>query len=366
MAESANTCARTANNEIAIELKGVWKIFGKTPLEAHRDIVKNGISKQEVLKKYDCVVGVADVDLQIKRGEIFCIMGLSGSGKSTLVRHINRLLDPTVGEVHVSGRDIMSLNPVELRTFRNQHISMVFQNFALMPHLSIVDNVALPLEIRNLPKNHRMELALNALKMVELEGWSNKFPYELSGGMQQRVGLARALASDAEVLLMDEPFSALDPLIRRQLQGEFMRLAALLNKTTVFITHDLDEAVRLGDRVAIMRDGRIIQTGTAEEIVLNPADAYVEEFVAGIARFKLVRAYTVMQAIGDYELAHGKLPDSAPTCDQNTNLGGILIAAARTDMAIAIIDASKRRVGVIDRTTLLAAIAEGMESEPIQ
>ncbi|CAG0911027.1 unnamed protein product, partial [Cyprideis torosa] len=186
-------------------------------------------------------------------------MGLSGSGKSTLVRHFNRLLEPTAGKIMIDGTDVMSLGTKDLQSFRNQKISMVFQNFALLPHRSVLDNVAMPLEIRKMNKNERLRRAAHMLKTVELDAWGNKFAHELSGGMQQRVGLARALAANPEVLLMDEPFSALDPLIRRQLQDEFIKLSAMMNKTTVFITHDLDEAVRIGDRIAIMRDGRLIQ-----------------------------------------------------------------------------------------------------------
>ena len=228
-----------------------------------------------MLERFNAVVGVADVSLSIRPGEIFCVMGLSGSGKSTLVRHINRLLEPTSGEITVDGRDILALSPEDLRAYRNRNISMVFQNFALLPHRSVLDNIAMPLEIRSVNKNLRLAKAQQVLEMVELDGWGNKFAHELSGGMQQRVGLARALAADPDVLLMDEPFSALDPLIRRQLQDEFITLSDVMKKTTVFITHDLDEAVRVGERIAIMRDGKIVQVGTPEEIITAPADDYV-------------------------------------------------------------------------------------------
>ena len=224
-------------------------------------------------------------------------MGLSGSGKSTLVRHFNRLLEPTDGQILIEGTDVMSLGTQDLQKFRNQKIGMVFQNFALMPHRSVLDNVAMPLEIRKISKNERMRQAAAILDIVELGAWGSKYAHELSGGMQQRVGLARALAANPDVLLMDEPFSALDPLIRRQLQDEFIKLSKILKKTTVFITHDLDEAVRIGDRIAIMRDGRLVQTGTAEDIVMNPVDDYVADFVAGISRLKVVHAHAVMQPI---------------------------------------------------------------------
>ena len=279
-----------ATEDVVIEISNVWKIFGANAIEAMRAIQEEGLSKADVLSQYNAVVGVADVSLSVNRGEIFCVMGLSGSGKSTLVRHFNRLLEPTAGQIVIDGTDVMALGSADLQNFRNRNIGMVFQNFALMPHRSVLDNVAMPLEIRRISKNDRMRQAAAILDIVELGAWGSKFAHELSGGMQQRVGLARALAANPDVLLMDEPFSALDPLIRRQLQDEFIRLSNILKKTTVFITHDLDEAVRIGDRIAIMRDGRIVQIGTAEDIVMNPADDYVADFVAGISRLKVVRA----------------------------------------------------------------------------
>ncbi len=349
-------------SETAIKIRNVWKIFGDNPDTALADIKENRISKNEVLSKYDCVVGVADVSLEIQRGEIFCIMGLSGSGKSTLVRHINRLLDPTAGEIIVNDRNIMNLSDADLRQYRNEHISMVFQNFALMPHRSVIDNVALPLEIRKVPKNKRMEIARKALEMVDLVGWDNKFADELSGGMQQRVGLARAIAIDSEILLMDEPFSALDPLIRRQLQGEFMELANVMNKTTVFITHDLDEAVRIGNRIAIMRDGRIVQMGTAEEIVLNPADDYVAAFVSGISRLKVVRAKSIMIKISTYKEEMGEIPKNASTCLENSFLNEIILETPNSDKPILVKSGSGSLKGIITRDALFKAIVEGVEN----
>ena len=256
----------------AIEIKNVWKIFGNNSEEALNAIQNQRISKQEALEKYNSVIGVSDVSFNVKKGEIFCVMGLSGSGKSTLVRHINRLLEPTSGQILIDNEDVMKFDSKSLQDLRNKKIGMVFQNFALMPHRSVLDNIAMPLEIRGISKNDRLDAANKILDIVELQGWGNKFAHELSGGMQQRVGLARALAADPDVLLMDEPFSALDPLIRRQLQAEFIKLSKQMKKTTVFITHDLDEAVRVGHRIAIMRDGKVIQIGTPEEIVMKPAD----------------------------------------------------------------------------------------------
>lgn len=354
--------AKSDGNKPAIELSGVWKIFGDRAPQALKDIQENGVSKKEVLEKYNCVVGVADASLSIEQGEIFCIMGLSGSGKSTLVRHINRLLEPTAGKIIVNGNDIMAMPADTLRKYRNEHIAMVFQNFALMPHRSVLDNVALPLEIRGVSKNERLEVAERTIGLVELTGWGHKFAHELSGGMQQRVGLARALAADPEVLLMDEPFSALDPLIRRQLQNEFMGLAAGMNKTTVFITHDLDEAVRIGHRIAIMRDGRVIQIGTPEEIVMNPIDDYVSEFVAGISRLKVVRAHAVMQPLAQFESTHGTVSADAPSFPEQANLGDLITSAIDSEQPAVIVNEQQQRVGVITRADLLRTVIEGTET----
>ena len=342
-------------NTHAIEISNIWKIFGDKAKLALEDIRNNNLSKQETLDKYNCVIGVADASFSVKRGEIFCVMGLSGSGKSTLVRHINRLLEPTAGKILVNGEDVMALDQKALRRYRNEHIAMVFQNFALMPHRSVLDNIAMPLEIRGINKNQRLETAQKMLSMVELDGWANKFAHELSGGMQQRVGLARALASDPEILLMDEPFSALDPLIRRQLQNEFMKLAAVMKKTTVFITHDLDEAVRIGDRIAIMRDGKVIQVGTAEDIIMHPADDYVAEFVAGISRLKIIKAHAVMHPVTE------ELPVDTIEYDEATDLSTLIAAAVEGNPVIAVIDSSGKRIGMIKHTDLLRTVIEGGE-----
>lgn len=347
----------------AIDIEGVWKIFGAREQEALSALQKDQLSKEEILKRFNCVVGVADATMHIKPGEIFCIMGLSGSGKSTLVRHINRLLEPSAGSIRVDGQDIMAMDDKALRTYRNEHISMVFQNFALMPHRSVIDNIAMPLEIRGVNKNQRMDTAQRTMELVELTNWGNKYAHELSGGMQQRVGLARALAANPEILLMDEPFSALDPLIRRQLQTEFMRLAAGFNKTTVFITHDLDEAVRIGDRISIMRDGRVVQTGTAEDIIMHPADDYVAEFVAGISRLKIVKARAVMQPLAQHEKQHGALSSDALCFDENTSLGKLIEASLHSEHPLAVMDENSRRVGAITRADLLRIVAEGNEAD---
>ena len=348
------------SEDTVIEISNVWKIFGDRPEAALRSIRDEGLSKAQVLERYNAVVGVADVSLSVNRGEIFCIMGLSGSGKSTLVRHFNRLLEPTAGQILIEGTDVMGLGTKELQHFRNRKIGMVFQNFALMPHRSVLDNVAMPLEIRQVSKNDRMRQAAAILDIVELGAWGAKFAHELSGGMQQRVGLARALAANPDVLLMDEPFSALDPLIRRQLQDEFIRLSQILKKTTVFITHDLDEAVRIGDRIAIMRDGRLVQTGTAEDIVMNPADDYVAEFVAGISRLKVVHANAVMQPIDAYTKRGGMVGSDAPRVKASETLSALIDLAIDHDNVI-LIEENGREVGVVTRADILRTVVEGTE-----
>lgn len=348
------------NDETVVEISNVWKIFGNKANEALQAVQSRNLTKAEVLEEYNAVVGVADVSLSVKRGEIFCIMGLSGSGKSTLVRHFNRLLEPTAGKIEIEGIDVMALGTRELQKFRNQKIGMVFQNFALMPHLSVLNNVAMPLEIRQVPKNERMRQAAAILDIVELGAWGDKFAHELSGGMQQRVGLARALAANPDVLLMDEPFSALDPLIRRQLQDEFIRLSKILKKTTIFITHDLDEAVRIGDRIAIMRDGKMVQMGTAEEIIMAPADDYVAEFVAGISRLKVVHAHAVMQPLDSHIQTHGPIATAAPRVAASENLSTLITLAIDDDNPI-VVQMEGKDAGVITRADLLRTVIEGTE-----
>jgi glycine betaine/proline transport system ATP-binding protein len=350
-----------SSTETILKISNVWKIFGDKANEALRAIKQEGLTKSQVLETYNAVVGVADVSFEVKKGEIFCVMGLSGSGKSTLVRHFNRLLEPTAGEILIDGTDVMALDTKALQEFRNRKIGMVFQNFALLPHRSVLDNVAMPLEIRKVNKNQRMRLAADMLKTVELDAWGNKFAHELSGGMQQRVGLARALAANPEVLLMDEPFSALDPLIRRQLQDEFIKLSAVMKKTTIFITHDLDEAVRIGHRIAIMRDGRVVQIGTAEDIVMNPADNYVADFVAGISRLKIVRAHAIMQPIEKFVSAAGRIPDNAPRVDESASLSELIKLAIDDEAPIVVLDKGKE-IGVIMRPDILQTVIDGAET----
>ena len=342
-------------SEDVIILQNVWKIFGDRAVEAMQAIEQRGLSKPEVLEEFACVVGIADCSFTVTRGEIFCVMGLSGSGKSTMVRHLNRLIEPTAGSISVLGKDMMSLSGDALREMRAKHLGMVFQHMALLPHRTVLDNVGFPLQVRGEPKSRRWEISQKCLHMVNLEGYEDRFPRELSGGMQQRVGLARALASDPEVLLMDEPFSALDPLIRRQLQEQFMALSAELNKTTVFITHDLDEAIRIGNRIAIMKDGRIVQVGTPEDIVTNPVDDYVKDFVEGISKLKLVFAHSIMEPLTGGEQNLG----SAPRAHHGTDLDQLIDIATNTEQPIVVQDDDQNDIGIISKSTLLKGIQGG-------
>lgn len=345
------------DKEIAIDAKGVWKVFGDRSKEALKAIHAEGLTKAQVLERYNCVVGVADASFEIEKGELFCVMGLSGSGKSTLVRHVNRLLEPTDGQILIGGEDVMGLNPEGLRDLRNRRVAMVFQNFGLMPHRTVRDNVAMPLEIRGTGKARRWEEADRVLELVELSGWEDKYAHELSGGMQQRVGLARAIAADPEILLMDEPFSALDPLIRKQLQDQFMELSHKLNKTTMFITHDLDEAIRIGHRIAIMKDGRIVQIGTPEEIILNPADGYVADFVAGISKLNMIFAHAVMKPVEEFEAHHGEVPTDAKEAHPDMDLSDLMNLCVDGHGVVAVTQDGKT-VGVINRAGLIRAIQD--------
>ncbi|RIJ50185.1 glycine betaine/L-proline ABC transporter ATP-binding protein [Maribellus luteus] len=276
-----------------IHVENLTLIFGKRKQEALK-LLQQGISKDEILKRTKCTIGVNNANLEIKEGEIFVIMGLSGSGKSTLIRCLNRLNDPTSGKVFIDDFDITRESNKELLETRRTKMSMVFQKFGLLPHRTILENAAFGLEIRGEEKESREKKAIHALETVGLQGYEAQFPSELSGGMQQRVGLARALANDPEVLLMDEAFSALDPLIKSDMQDELLQIQNKLHKTIVFITHDLDEAIKIGDRIAIMKDGVVEQIGTAEDILTNPASEYVEAFVEKVDRKSIITAETLM------------------------------------------------------------------------
>jgi glycine betaine/proline transport system ATP-binding protein len=280
-----------------IVIENLYKIFGPSPQEALR-MVKQGRSREEIMEKTRHGVGVANINFTVSAGEILVVMGLSGSGKSTLVRCINRLIEPTAGKVYVNGEDVTALSRKGLREFRQKHFGMVFQNFALFPHRTVVANVEYGLEVQGVAANTRRDTAMQALEQVGLKGWEDNMPDQLSGGMQQRVGLARALALDADVMLMDEAFSALDPLIRRDMQDELLDLQEKVQKTIVFVSHDLDEAIKLGDRIVLMKDGVIVQQGTAEEILTNPANDYVAKFVEDVDMSKIITAEMVMKKFG--------------------------------------------------------------------
>lgn len=279
---------------VKVKVEDVTKIFGKNSKKAIA-LLKNGDTKGEILKKTGSTVGVNKANFEVYTGEIFVIMGLSGSGKSTLVRMFNRLIDPTIGKVYIDGKDIVAMSKEELRKVRREKISMVFQKFALLPHRTILENTEYGLEIQGVEKETRKTRAMESLKLVGLEGYENQYPDQLSGGMQQRVGLARALANDPDVLLMDEAFSALDPLIRKDMQDELLDLQSNMEKTIIFITHDLDEALRIGDRIALMKDGSIVQVGTPEEILMNPSNDYVERFVEDVDLSKVLTANHIMK-----------------------------------------------------------------------
>jgi glycine betaine/proline transport system ATP-binding protein len=341
-----------------ITLKDVWKIFGENVDKALIAARDQGLSKNDIFSNYGCIVGVANASLSVKKGEIFCVMGLSGSGKSTLVRHINRLLEPTAGTVLVEGEDILAKTEFDLRKIRATRIGMVFQNFGLLPHRTVRENVALSLEIQGASLNERYCRAETALEVVELSGWGDRYPGDLSGGMQQRVGLARALAADPPILLMDEPFSALDPLIRRQLQDQFINLSNAMDKTTVFITHDLDEAIRIGNRIAIMKDGAIVQIGTPEEIVANPQDDYVAEFVANISRLKVVHAHRIMESVASYTARQEKkiFLDNFAIVRSDMTIAELIDVAAISEHPLAVSDGEGKTVGIIDKARLLHGI----------
>ncbi|MCM2996032.1 glycine betaine/L-proline ABC transporter ATP-binding protein [Paenibacillus cellulositrophicus] len=328
-----------------LQLKQVSKLFG-AQAEQSVGLLEQGWNKEKLAKEKSVTVGVNRVNLSIEAGEIFVIMGLSGSGKSTLVRMLNRLIEPTAGEILVHGQDLRKMNKEQLRKVRRQTISMVFQKFALFPHRTVLENVEYGLEIQKVKKPERTEKAMRSLELVGLKGWENKSPDELSGGMQQRVGLARALANDPEILLMDEAFSALDPLIRRDMQDELLELQETMKKTIIFITHDLDEALRIGDRIALMKDGAVVQVGTPEEILMQPANAYVERFVEDVDLSKVLTAAHVMRR------PETIMPDRGPRV-------ALELMRERGISNLFVIDRGKRLLGVITAEDASEAMRSG-------
>jgi len=333
----------------AIRAEGLYKVFGKRPENVVRQL-EDGASTEDVAAQ-GVTPAVIDAEFEVRPGEIFVVMGLSGSGKSTLIRMLNGLLSPSAGHVHVGGSDVAGLDAKGLRTLRSEEMSMVFQHFALLPHRSVLDNAGYALKVRGVDKQTRTQKARDALEMVGLSGWEDKLPSQLSGGMKQRVGIARALAAETDIMLMDEAFSALDPLIRREMQDQLLDLQQRLSKTIVFITHDLNEAMRLGDRIAVMRAGRIVQIGTAEEILRAPATDYVAEFVKDVDRTRVLTAGSVMTPVpsdapGDYT------PVAADTL-----LADLFAMAGTARLPLAVLDGENRMLGVIEEAQLLHAMA---------
>jgi len=393
--------------EIALEARHLYKVFGKNPQQAVRRL-KAGETREQVADAG--TAAVIDASFSVRRGEIFVIMGLSGSGKSTVIRMLNGLHEVTDGTVTVYGDEITGVSPHRLREIRREKLSMVFQHFALLPHRTVADNVAYPLELKGADKAQRRQRATEILEMVGLAGWGDKFPSELSGGMQQRVGIARALAADTDILLMDEAFSALDPLIRREMQEQLVELQGKLQKTIVFITHDLNEAMFLGDRIAVMRDGRIVQVGTPEDILTDPANDYVEQFVQDVDRARVLTAANVMErprpvisetagpvgalremrqhytsavyvtgrdrkllgiisdrdAVRLVRKGERSLASAIKAVPQSVNeddtLMNLFVPAVESPVPLAVTDDEDRLVGVIPRVTLLAALGPGPNS----
>ena len=330
--------------------EGIWKVFGP-----HGDDLVGTpdaeLSRGELREKTGCVVAVRDVSIDIRPGEVFVVMGLSGSGKSTLVRTLIRLIEPSAGRIRIIGQDVMAADPAEIRELRRHTVSMVFQHFGLLAHRRVLDNVAFGLEIQGMGKAERLVRANEMLRLVGLEDAANQFPDQLSGGMQQRVGLARAFAVDPKLMLYDEPFSALDPLIRRDMQDEVCRLQEETGKTMLFITHDLPEALRLGDRIAIMRDGAIVQLGTPEELVGSPADDYVTNFVRDIPRANVLTLRWIMRDAQSGEEREG------PELDVGTTVQDAVPVVAATDGTVRAVE-NGRVVGVVDREAVLHAMAD--------
>ena len=332
-----------------IVCNNVWKIFGTYPQRTLQTIDRS-LSRAEVQQQTGHVIAVKDVSFEIRKGETFVVMGLSGSGKSTLVRCISRLIEPTAGQMIIDGEDIMNYNEAQLTELRRFRMSMVFQHFGLFPHRKVIDNISFGLEIRGMDRKARNAKAMEVLEKVGLHGWADHYPRELSGGMQQRVGLARAMAVDPEILIFDEPFSALDPLIRREMQDELIKIQNEVHKTMIFITHDFLEAIKMGDHIAIMKDGEVVQIGTPEEIVANPVDDYVREFTEDVPRYKVLSVGKIMRAPSAAVDADGTC------CQVGAKLDSLIDLAIETPGPLGVLDDRGRLVGEIDQAMILKAM----------
>ena len=342
-----------------IELKNVYKIFGEDP-QSVLPLVQNGATKEEILEETDHTVGLDNVSISIEEGETFVCMGLSGSGKSTLIRHINRLIDPTEGEVLVDGVNVLEFNESELLELRRHEMSMVFQSFGLFPHKTVIQNVAYGLEIQDKPLEERNSTAEEQIKAVGLNGFEHQYPSQLSGGMQQRVGLARALATNPGILLMDEAFSALDPLIRNDMQEQLVELQSKLHKTIVFITHDLDESLKLGDHIGILNGGRLVQVGKPEEIIMNPADDYVAAFVKDVNRAKVLRAKTIMLSAEQKPL-NGKKSAETLKVNENSYVEEFLPLVIEQHSLVEVIDKQGNTTGFITEKEIAKSLSKSKQ-----
>jgi glycine betaine/proline transport system ATP-binding protein len=403
------TTEETEQRTIKVQIRNLIKIFGDKPKNAMK-LLEQDFSKQEIFDQTQQNVALNHVSFDVHEGEIFVLMGLSGCGKSTLLRCINRLVEPTAGSISIDGKDILQMDTEALRDLRRHKLGMIFQSFALLPHRNVIDNVAFGLEVQGMGVDERYVKAREAIQLVGLEGYEESYPSELSGGMQQRVGLARALASDADILLMDEAFSALDPLIRRDMQDELLDLQERVNKTIIFVSHDLDEALKLGDRIALMKDGEVVQVGTAEDILTNPSNSYVEQFVADVDIAKILTAQDVMKrpeplvaidsgprnalrlmeeygissifVVGKHRKFRGLvmaddaieakktnaslediLVTDSPVVALDTPVSEIITLMAEAKYPAAVVDSTNKMKGIIIRGSVLAALAR-LEVEP--
>lgn len=367
-------------DESQIVIKDLWKIYGRDPKRILKKDFKT-LSKDDIQKKTGCIVGMRNINLNIEKGKFYILMGLSGSGKSTLVRSLIRLVNPTSGSITINGENITKMNHEQLLQFRRKTFGMVFQHYGLLPHLTVLDNAAYGLKVKGMPKGERYAKAMRTLETVGLKGWEDYYPGSLSGGMQQRVGLARALTNDPEILLMDEPFSGLDPLIRRQMQDELVELQETLQKTIIFVTHDLHEALKLGDRIAILRNGEVVQEGTPEEIVTQPADDYVQEFVRDASPAKVLTAGSIMEEphilLYAWEgpktaltLMHSKKKKSAFVINKSRKFLGVATAGslerllALPDRPSGIPESSLKKVSTVTEDTILEDLFSIVSENP--